>query len=354
METTPAHDTTGLRVMVRHAAPVRTRPRANAREALSFDPMTTPVTVPCVAPGAMDPRRVPLGEGNHLDGFVHDGRLWRALAASDGEGGEREAVPGDLGRLVSGADGLHRNPFWPRDLDATVLAASRAREPLAPRIVSGAIEALHGLAAEKARQVARHGMAHDGTRVYLALPAPLLIMNGSEAILSTREGGDWLPLHGHDRRDDARAIARVIYGLDDEATAAWGAGQRLADDIAGAIPEVRSDLGEVRALANRMPGRFLRLWPGLGGRTRVTEEVGERLGALAARASIDAIGEVELPAAVATIAEAARMLNDWHAVRHVRGRSQRVMEFCVAVAIPRLADGPVPEDDVSSLAGLTP
>jgi len=340
-------------IAIKHLAPVRVRPR-NGRERIAFDAITTPVRVRGVDPDSLLPVQVDLGIGEPLQRLYRDGRFWQEVHVP-------EAGVYRPGTLAEAVDTLQRwtgspMPFFLKPVLPDVLRASLGayEVPLPDPGRVTWVESLHDIAARRMLRLAEEDLVHDGRHLYIGHTPPFLrVGNGPPHVsLNWRYLSDAvaLPLGSTSLIEPAlRALGHPEAGIEPHETEAL----RIARAVDSAFPDRVRGTGDLSVFFAGASALLLDRIAGLG-RGDVGPHVAERLGAVAARACIDAVEGAEAHEALDTIMRAAETIARAHPVRRAAAAAERVLAHGRDVVRPRLGEIPTPAEDLDGLAVLVP
>jgi len=347
-------------IPLRHYAPVWLRNRAGLPERLALDPLDVPVSVRGVDPDALSPRPVPMSAVNRVEAYEFEGRLWRPVYRTIGEGQKVQGLADGLA-VLSGEDGPAAGPLAPYLPEFHANRMHAGAKPIPPRALARASLGLHAIATARARDFAARDLVHDGGRFLAAMDLPLLAMpKGGVCLHRWRvDGKRWRPLFPHDRPDLAVAhFASKGYARDhveENRASKEGVVRALGEALEG-IP---SGADNLRHMVNTAPFFLLEaaeMFEGLLQRP-VAEEDLAGLRELAALGAIDAAPRdygrfipLFRRACVALCSGGGTSREE----NGLRDLARDLDRYCLSVALPQLADGPVPEADLDGLASLAP
>jgi hypothetical protein len=343
-----------------HYAPVWLSPRAGLAERLALDPLSTPVSVRGVDPREMSFRAVPVNLERTVQAYAFEGRLWRPVVRkAPGDGAHRQDME-DGFAVLSGEDGPHAGPMAPYLPEHHRSKAYPGTHPIPPRALSRAGSAYHDASTARARLAAERDLVHDGTRFLAAMDMPLLAMRkGSVCFLNWRtDPRRWHPTFPHDRPD--LALAQFEAGgyakehVEENRASKLAIAKRLAEALHG-FPSGNDNL---RHLMNAAPFFLLEACadPEVMQKPLSAQDVAS-LKEMAALGAIDA-APLDYARRIPVIRRACESVKtgggggkEGADIRHLNFALER---YCMMVAVPQLADGPMPDEDIGHLGGLVP
>lgn len=362
-----------IEIAVEHPVPVLWAPRPGSAWRLWFHHVVTPVTLHPIPPGTMEPLRARFGDGDPLEAFGHDGRVWRRFEVLDDRFKPVGPAPvAQVAEILAGAGPVHNSrsiypcgsPLSPGEAilpDRTGIPDGR----LPDRVLVKASGDLTDAARTRLRAFFAGEALHDGEAVYVAVPPPLVhaFCGGSYAAPLAAVPGSgfgWFGSAGSPARlDPYLDVVRALHG-EAQAEACRATAAALAPfaglgdpdaDVAAFLAQVPHYLWKSRnALIARHESdpAAETLRPG-------AEAALCRLRPLAARASVGLL----VPADYVETAEASHALAVALAALYpnhgLRDRFEEIARFVEIVVGPRLRerDAGAAEDAVA-LAGLAP
>jgi hypothetical protein len=355
---------------VRHWAPVLMRHRTGLVERIALDPMDTAVSIRGVDPAAPVPLSIPVGHYRNLperflDVLLMEGRIWTRirpdLTDDEEENGidDEPTLANGLAAL-SGERGMLSSPFRPRIPEGHGLRAHEGGSAIPPRALSRASEGFHEASVRRVRDGALRDLAHDGVSILVARDHPVIRMDAARRAETNwrAQGPTWLPVFRRDRMDEA--LAHLAFSGSSATAVEQGrsAKESFAPAMAHAMRDVELRDDDLRQFVNRVPFVLAECLAGMADRVPAPDGLDREIARLCALAAIDAVGDDLAPAVeLITRASAFAVENGRTyplACARLQIRALAVHRYATEVAAPRLAGGPVPDDDAASLGSLAP